>query len=357
MAKNKRKRNRKRGKGRSRRSLNNRSTPAAMGQTRLVSTPMRSLRIRHREYIQDVTSDGSGEQHSQLSINPGGKFSFPWLSRIAHAFETYKFHSLSYDYVTAVGTSTSGQIALCPDYDPEDNNTGLNKSQMMQFQDTMRTPIWKGGRMKCTRANLQKRKQWYVRDANILLTGDASRAKEYDVLSVNLIVNCASSLTAGELWVNYDVEFFTPQVAPGTAGIEIIAGSSNLNAADEPLSDTTKGNGLASIYTNTQEAVEQFSEYAMKIKKAATFLVQTTVGGTGMSSTNAAVVHDKDFNTITPLDTYSATDSTHAMNTTLFSVSNDDLPAYYYPADTNGATDYTHILNEVDPTLVNYTDL
>lgn len=70
------------------------------------------VRIRHREFIQDVSSSTSFV-NQLFSINAGLASTFPWLSQIAPNFEQYKFHGLIFEFrSTSANALNSTNTAL-----------------------------------------------------------------------------------------------------------------------------------------------------------------------------------------------------------------------------------------------------
>ena len=64
--------------------------------------------VRHREFIGTVTSTTNFAVWRTLSLNPGNKETFPWLSGIAKNFQEYKFKGLVFHYIPTSGNAVSG---------------------------------------------------------------------------------------------------------------------------------------------------------------------------------------------------------------------------------------------------------
>lgn len=172
---------------------------------------MDKLTVTHREFVLDIISNGNGQQIQNLEINPGLTTAFPWLSTMAAGFETYSFNKLKYMFIPVVGTDTAGALAICPDYDAADNNSA-SKTELMSFQDTARGNLWSRLDMNCKASNLHKRKQYFTRLQ--ALAGDMQDIKSYDALQLYLVISTAiaQDLTIGELWVEYTITLYTPQL-------------------------------------------------------------------------------------------------------------------------------------------------
>lgn len=211
--------------------------PGGFGRSYTVQNRLEQIRIQHREFVGELRNHSSPTREV-FALNPGVEKTFPWLSTLAMAFETYTFHQLCFEFVPSVGTSTSGTLTMAPDYDAADEIETIPINELMQHQDTVRSSIWMPSKMISKRANLHKAKQLYVR-RNVVTGTDI---KTYDL--GNLAVEMASTSSApGSLWVTYDVTLYTPQ-KQSPSNIYATGASSNLEDYDFPFSDTTKTDGL-----------------------------------------------------------------------------------------------------------------
>lgn len=169
-----------------------------------------SVRIRHREYIGDVSSS-IAFANSQFSVNPGLAATFPWLSVIAANYESYLFTSLSFEYETQVSTATSGTLMLAIDFDAADA-APVSKVQLMSYHNAVRSPLWSECQYRGDVQDLHKfGMKRYVRTAALAANLDI---KTYDVGTLNVATQGAIGATpAGELYVVYDITLNTPQLA------------------------------------------------------------------------------------------------------------------------------------------------
>lgn len=185
--------------------------PAGTSYNVTNSGALKRLRIKHREFIQDIETDGSNFTAVPMEVNPGLSDTFPWLSIIAGCFETYRFNSLTFEYIPTCSTSTDGGIALCPDYDAADDGTSVTKQHLFTFEDSARGNLWAKTIMKCSTGNLHKMKQHFIRNGALDNNLDI---KTYDVLKLYIGTSSVSTQVCGELWVNYDITLITPQLQP-----------------------------------------------------------------------------------------------------------------------------------------------
>lgn len=199
-----------RNKGSNKRTTNLKvSVPSGMSNVITNKGALKTMRIRHREFVKDLTTNGTANQLSIMRVNPGNTTMFPWLSSIANRFESYVFNGLRFNYVPSVGTTSTGAIALAPDYDAADDNSGISKPKLLTFDDSVRGPLWKGFSCICKKNNLQKSKSYYVLDG---LAPAGTDIKMYDALQLIISTTTSSNMTIGELWVEYDITLLTPQM-------------------------------------------------------------------------------------------------------------------------------------------------
>lgn len=173
-------------------------------------------RISHREFISDVSSSASGFSTVNFAINPGNSTAFPWLAAIAANYESYTFKKLAYRYVPLCATSTPGRVTMAIDFDARDS-IPTSKAVLSQYQGAIATPVWQQALYTAQSFNLTKfAKQRYVNGASVPTSSDV---KTYHVGQFILATSNtpATATSLGELWVEYDVEFQTPQIATVTA--------------------------------------------------------------------------------------------------------------------------------------------
>jgi hypothetical protein len=192
-----------------------------LGPSRLMSTSeneTNSIRIKHMEYIGDVTPTAGGFQTQYfLAINPGLAGSFPWLSNLAQFYEEYRLVQCIFFFksmVTEGNSSAGGNIIMATQYNP--TNPAFQSKQVMENYDYANsgkvTQEMRHG-VECDPSKKGGSDIEYVRVGAISSNQDL---KTYDLGTFQLATNGAiANQNLGELWVEYEVELYTPkQVVP-----------------------------------------------------------------------------------------------------------------------------------------------
>jgi hypothetical protein len=198
-----------------------------------------TIKVSKREYVADIAALASTfEVVADLVINPGNELLFPWLSIFSAAYESYKFLKLAFSYEPEAPTTEPGYVALAIEYDPSEDPP-TSKVKLMEMEETVRAPLWSEVKHVSTRKNLSKRKSYFLRPTQEPPELQEVDESLYDTGRLLIATgNSSGDLTsAGELWVDYEVEFMTPQLglsgAPGKAYYTL--GSSEGYSITQPL--------------------------------------------------------------------------------------------------------------------------
>lgn len=177
-----------------------------------------SVRIRHREYLGDITGS-VGFSSRSYTINPGLETSFPWLSNVGYGFQQSRIHGLLYEFVSTSADALNsvntalGTIIMATQYNATLPNF-LNKAEMEQYEFSCSSKPSKSliHPVECNPAETPL-SHLYVRSGAVPAGSDA---RMYDLGTFQLAtVGMQAAATIGELWVTYDVEFFKPRIQPG----------------------------------------------------------------------------------------------------------------------------------------------
>lgn len=178
---------------------------------RNIQVPPSGYRLQRTEYLQDITGSTSAfSLAANISINPALPV-FTWLSNIARNYEAYKFTRLKFSYVNRTTTAQTGYVVLAVDFDPSDAVPN-SKAQIIN-QNAVATVPSANVTYVANNTDLNRLTRYLCRSS--MISGELSM---YDLgtLFVGVGGNLAAA-TIGELWVEYDIHFFTPQVEAGLA--------------------------------------------------------------------------------------------------------------------------------------------
>jgi len=176
-----------------------------------------TFRIRHREFIGDVSSS-VGFVNTRYSVNPGDAIMFPYLSSVAQAFSEYKFDGLVFEFKSTSASALNstntalGTMALSAAYDVS-APAPITKQQVL-------SSMWSADGKPCEDVFLpiecapsQRPQEWYLVNQLNTSTGDQHFYDwcNFDVSSVG----SQAVAVVGELWATYDVVLAKPRPTLG----------------------------------------------------------------------------------------------------------------------------------------------
>lgn len=207
-----------------------------------------SVVVRHREFVTNVTGSVNYTVANTLPLNPGMAATFPWLSVIAQNYESYRFRSLKFEYKTRTGTSVPGSALLAIDPDSSDSAPATEQA-MSTFSRMIEDAPWKDICLTADVAalhNIGPRK--YVRTTVLAANQDI---KLYDAGNMYVATVDGTAVAWGKLWVEYEVEFFTPQTVPAglssAATITNVAGTGTSGTCALGTSTTSNGALISAV--------------------------------------------------------------------------------------------------------------
>ena len=174
-----------------------------------------SVRIKHREYIGDISST-TGFQNRVYTCNPGLPATFPWLASIAANFEQYKFLGLAFEFVSTSAdalnsTNTAlGELIMTAEY----NVTAPEYANLQQALNAMWSVSTKPScnalaPVECSGAQ-NPLDIFYVRTGAVPAGQDA---RFFDLANMQIITNGSqAAAVVGQMWVTYDVMLMKPQL-------------------------------------------------------------------------------------------------------------------------------------------------
>jgi len=251
----------------------------------MVTLPNGDSRIVHREYIADVIANGVGPPTTfdvnAYAINPGQAATFPWLSRIASNYESYKFRQLRFIYSTEASSSLGGSVILAVDYDAKDP-APTDKKTAMSYRSSVRTAPWSACEHSSLAEDLSKSKSSYVR---IGAQPAGTDIKTYDV--GNLFVASQNittpGATLGELYVEYDVLLMTP-VYESAAALVPVGGTAYGTGDMADFNPFGDGGGHIQPFSN---AIIMNNLSALAIDSPGNYLIVVSYTGTVITDAKA----------------------------------------------------------------------
>jgi len=245
------------------------------------------IRVRHREYISDVTGAASFTCQ-QFPINPGMVAVFPWLSSIAQNYESYKFRALQFEYEPRCSTATAGSVMSAIDYDAADS-VPTNKVEIMAQHNAVSSALWEENCFMGDKADLTKfGVQRYIRTGALAANLDI---KTYDVGNLNLASQGGPGTDVGELYVVYDVELMTPQLGAASVGNSSkLVGVAPSKTSVFGVSPTLTGTISMSATLNTM-TFNQVGGFLVQIDSTGTSVGAVAATGTASNTFVANVVN------------------------------------------------------------------
>lgn len=174
----------------------------AKGRAFKNSNPLSKLRFQNREYLAEITSDGSSSKTWNFVLNAGGD-SFPFLSGISRSFEYYYFHSLKVTYEPTCSAFTDGSINMAIEYDVTDSFDSIDTRTLLAMDKAASGPVRSPLTMHAVKGGLSREKKYFTSSGE-----DADRLA--DVGRLLVILEGVTDI-AGKIFVDYDVELSVPQ--------------------------------------------------------------------------------------------------------------------------------------------------
>ncbi len=180
----------------------------AIGKAPIIKATRDCCNIKHRELISDVVGTSAFTVASSFNVNPGLSSTFPWLSVMAQGWEQFRFKNIRFIYKTRTGSNTAGSLMMAPDYDSADGPPATEQVAS-SYSQVIEDAVWKD--ITCVlKTSNEGIKRHFVRTGPLAQNLDI---KTYDVATLHLCTNDGSDgVKWGKLWVEYDIDFFVPQL-------------------------------------------------------------------------------------------------------------------------------------------------
>lgn len=264
---------------------------------RIIASHDRSF-IAHSELIASLRDADTFTIINTFPINPGLAVTFPWLSTQAVGWETYRFKSLTFRYYTRCGTGQIGSTLIIPDYNAADGPP-TTETVASSYEDVAADVPWKQIVCRLNPRALQRvNAKHFIRTSTTLPPNEDVRL--FDAANVYIAsTDGTGGAPIGKLWVEYEVEFFTPTLPPSGGGggggppgllLPALAAFYNLefnNHAFIPLNDGNQFDNMGSkfvrsgsttVCTFTSPFIEPEQAYVISI-----FATYPSGAGSGVS--------------------------------------------------------------------------
>lgn len=247
-----------------------------LGKAPAIKSSRDTCNIKHREFIGNVQGSAAFTVGNTFSVNPGLRATFPWLSIMAQAWEEYRFRSLRFCYYTRTGSNTQGSVMMAPDYDASDD-APATEFVLSSYDEVVEDAPWKD--MCCVlKANLMSGaggRRHFVRSGALAPNQDI---KLYDVARFFVGTVDGAAVSWGKLWVEYDIDFYIPQLPPAGA-LQVSGGrffgGGTISLAN-PMGDAPTGDpdnvGIA-IGNNSTITFETPGSYIVEVQQTGTALL------------------------------------------------------------------------------------
>lgn len=175
-----------------------------------------SIRIRHREYLCDITSSTAFSTQS-FPINVGLNQTFPWLSEIASSFTTYKIHGLVAVFKSTCAdavSSTNGSIgSVIMSFNDNVTESAFSSKQTQLECDWAcdeKPSVSFVAPLECAPAQ-QPLKELYIRNTSLQTN---QNLQFYDMANLQVSTQGQQAVfTCGELYLSYDITLSKPAVS------------------------------------------------------------------------------------------------------------------------------------------------
>jgi hypothetical protein len=253
------------------------SVPVAYGQQARIPKPRFKqskpgcTRVTHTELIGDITGSDLFTA-TPYQINAGLQSMFTWLANIASNYETYKFHRLRFRYTNACASTQVGYVYLSVEFDPADP-TPTSEQQLAAYQDTVYGSAWMNHTYTCSPKSMSRMNSYLVRN------GAGPSPNELPQFDVGFLVVATNQNSGtpflGKLWVDYDVEFSTPQMNSPAVGNSL---SGRFSGTNDFTSNPTKVGNMPLTATVAAGVLTITSSQAYQS------LVNLTISGVGLAA-------------------------------------------------------------------------
>lgn len=249
----------------------------------------KTVLVTNTEYITPVLGQASIvvngiSSQATIGINPCNQMIFPWLVNIASCFEEYRFKKLKFHFKSFSASSSPGKVTLAIDYDAADA-VPTTYQELAVNEDYVDCNIWHDCTLTSKAANRDLNTRWrYCRPG--LQPADTD-IKTYDLGQLIVCTgSCASTVTIGDLWVEYECELRIP-----SGNSPITAQSFHTNrtggTGSSPYVANLVGQTINTLIGNIITYPTTAPTRQIQINAIGQYLVDTVILGTTLVPTSA----------------------------------------------------------------------
>jgi len=181
----------------------------------------RGQRVTHRELLKTFTGNSGEYTCLQIFVNPGLSSTYPWLASIAPAYQFYVINRITLEWSPSCPSSTTGKILLTEVQDVYDPPFGSMADQI-SYAKTQPDTIWTPASCSMGRSK-NYTKRFLVRTGTPSApAGTSVDLHFYDPIQFMIgFERVTNEQYAGEIYVNYDITFYTP--VPAQIGGNVVS--------------------------------------------------------------------------------------------------------------------------------------
>lgn len=183
----------------------------------LLGTEDGSIRVRHREYLQDIKSSGPFVA-TTIVIQPTNGAMFPWLNNLALVFEQFRILGMIIEYksissTAVLSTQALGSVMMATQY-----NTAVlalnSKRQMLNHYFGCSTVPYRDliHPIEC-KESYDPLKVYFTRPPGIEVPNRDNRFEAYGNFTIATEGMPTTAQTVGELWISYDIMLIKPRIS------------------------------------------------------------------------------------------------------------------------------------------------
>jgi hypothetical protein len=173
--------------------------------------------ISHREHIGTVKSSTAFQIQYELPLNPAQEATFPWLSSTSSNFTQYEMLGCIFEYVSTSGDAVSstnnalGEVIMTSNANSLDTSY-VNKTQMLNSDFCQAFSPSRNGALPIECAPQQSTLTKLYTRYGAVKPGADLRMSDLGVVTIATSGMQAADIEIGELYVNYQVALFKPQL-------------------------------------------------------------------------------------------------------------------------------------------------